>query len=503
VWKCTHCVKKQRLRLSPDNTRVITRVFVPVVAERRQRIIDRVLRLPQSEVRELLDAVMASYSHRHKDIGRVLHASYDEVKGYIPGADRLTPEQRLLLGSYFTMEYAVESAALFNPSIVEDPDQAGVEDGALRVILSLRATGEGHVSSIEFRRAIVNTEGQLTVEPTQKYVATPEYIKNAEYDKNLFGLKFIEVNMPAEAAGPDLQPLLRENEVLSAVLDRLGDPFTFEQLQAAMVAVAQECEFDTHELDHVCEQLVWLARSNYEVRFGDETEISERVIFPVSETELCGIEDARFVRFRDNGSATYYATYTAYDGYTTLSQLLETRDFRTFRVATLNGLYSQSKGMALFPRKVNGQYAMVSRVDGENLYMMYSDRIHFWYEATMLRQPERPWEFYQIGNCGSPIETDEGWLLLTHGVGPMRTYCIGVMLLDLDDPAKVIARGKQPLLVAGEDEREGYVPNVVYSCGALVHNGQLVIPYACSDFATSVATLSLSELLGALREDRV
>jgi predicted GH43/DUF377 family glycosyl hydrolase len=502
VWNCSQCVRKQRLRLSPDNTRVITRVFVPIVAERRQRIIERVLRLPQNEVHELLDAVMASYSHRHKDIGRILHASYDQVKGYIPDAAWLTPEQKLLLGSYFTMEYAVESAALFNPSIVEDPDQTGVEDGALRVILSLRATGEGHVSSIEFRHAVVKADGEMVMEPPHRFVATPEYIKNAEYDKNLFGLKFIEVNMPSEASRPDLQPLLRENAALSAVLDRLGDPFTFEQLQAAMMSVVQECEFDEREFDHVCEQLVWLARSNYEIRFGDETEISERVIFPVSETEICGIEDARFVRFEDQGAVTYYATYTAYDGTRTLSQLLETRDFKTFRVATLNGLYSQSKGMALFPRKVNGQYAMISRIDGENLYMMYSDRVHFWYEATMLRQPEQPWEFYQIGNCGSPIETEEGWLLLTHGVGPMRTYSVGVLLLDLDDPTKVIARSKQPIIVAEEDEREGYVPNVVYSCGAIVHNGQLVIPYACSDFATSVATLSLTDLLDALRANR-
>jgi predicted GH43/DUF377 family glycosyl hydrolase len=244
----------------------------------------------------------------------------------------------------------------------------------------------------------------------------------------------------------------------------------------------------------------WLAHSNYETSFRPEYPISERVIFPVSKNESGGIEDARFVRFeKDSGEATYYATYTAYNGFSILPQLIETRDFVTFNVITLNGRAVQNKGMALFPHKIGGRYAMLSRQDGENNFIMFSDHLHFWQEAKLIQEPTRPWELVQVGNCGSPLETDAGWLVLTHGVGPMRQYCISAMLLDPDNPAKIIARLEEPLLTPHEQEREGYVPNVVYSCGALIHNNELVIPYAMSDVHSGLATVDVDDLIGCMR----
>jgi predicted GH43/DUF377 family glycosyl hydrolase len=236
------------------------------------------------------------------------------------------------------------------------------------------------------------------------------------------------------------------------------------------------------------------------VDFHPDHRISERVIFPVSENESRGIEDARFVQFfNDNGKVVYYATYTAYNGVNILPQLIETKDFVKFNVLTLNGKAVQNKGMALFPRKIGRRYAMLSRQDGENNHIMFSDNIHFWQKSQIIQEPEYPWEFIQIGNCGSPLETDEGWIVLTHGVGPMRQYCIGAMLLDLERPSKIIARLDEPLLVPHKNEREGYVPNVVYSCGALIHNGELVIPYAMSDINSGIATVAVSDLLSCMR----
>jgi predicted GH43/DUF377 family glycosyl hydrolase len=286
------------------------------------------------------------------------------------------------------------------------------------------------------------------------------------------------------------------NEVTQYILEQLPTEFTFLSLQEKIDNLKDVHLFSGINQYEGVEMMQWLARSNYEITFRSDSQISERVIFPVIESESSGIEDARFVRFtNEDSTVTYYATYTAYDGVKILPQMLETKDFLTFKMITLNGKAVQNKGMALFPRLINGKYVMLSRLDGENNHIMFSGDLHFWQESKIIQTPTRPWEFIQIGNCGSPIETDAGWILLTHGVGPMRKYCIGIELLDLADPTKIIGRLEEPIIVPNEAEREGYVPNVVYTCGALIHNDELIIPYGIADSKTTIATISVPELL--------
>jgi predicted GH43/DUF377 family glycosyl hydrolase len=235
-----------------------------------------------------------------------------------------------------------------------------------------------------------------------------------------------------------------------------------------------------------------------EVGFKADEDISERVIFPVTMSQLNGIEDARFVEFDDGGPARFCATYTAYSGRAIRSELIETTDFLTFRLSPLRGAAARNKGMALFPRKLDGKYAMIGRQDNENLYLIYSDDLHAWDGGQAILKPRFPWEFVQIGNCGSPIELDEGWLLLTHGVGPVRKYSIGAVLLDKADPSRVLARTHEPLVRPEASEREGYVPNVVYTCGAMRHNNQIVLPYAVSDTFSKFATIEIAALMRAM-----
>jgi predicted GH43/DUF377 family glycosyl hydrolase len=279
----------------------------------------------------------------------------------------------------------------------------------------------------------------------------------------------------------------------------LGDLFTLDDLGQTLQNVLRSNRARQRELEPIAHTMLVLAKANYEIRFSPELNVSERIIFPSSPTETNGIEDARFVRFtHDDGRVVYYATYTAYDGRVVLPQMLETRDFLHFAVSTLNGPEVRNKGFALFPRMVNGQYAMLSRQDNENIYLMYSDMPHFWYSKQLIARPTYPWEFVQLGNCGSPIETEAGWLVLTHGVGPMRKYALGAFLLDRDDPSRVIGRLPTPLLEPNPNEREGYVPNVVYSCGAVLHGRELVIPYAMADYASTFATVRLDHVLAAM-----
>ena len=286
------------------------------------------------------------------------------------------------------------------------------------------------------------------------------------------------------------------------VLATLNDQFTLEELQRAISRAMQQSRPRQHENEPVVQGMLTLAMANYEIGYSPEQNISERVVFPSSPTEANGIEDARFVQFHDDdGSVRYYATYTAFDGKVILPQILETDDFLHFKISTLNGSEVRNKGFALFPRKVNGLYAMLSRQDNENIYLMYSDMLHFWYTKELIAKPTYSWEFVQLGNCGSPIETEAGWLVLTHGVGPMRKYAMGAFLLDLGDPSRVIGRLEVPLLEPDANEREGYVPNVVYSCGAVIHNRELIIPYAMSDYASTFATVSLDEVLNAMVRD--
>ncbi len=471
--------------ICPDKRLVITRPFRPASKTHTGNIVDRILALDEAKVKTLLKQTLNDFAHRHKDIQSILMNNYQRIAGYVKEPASLSQERKLLLGSCFTMEYSIESAALFNPSIVIYPKQNQMKKGQTRVIFSFRATGEGHISSIVFRSAIIDRDNSIFLESVTPFLGTPEIVLNATYDRELFKAKLEEMGQFSAAAG--------------AIYGHLPVSFTPEQMSQAIDTVRGSNTFPAADIDDAVFHIKWLAESNYEIFFPHGQLISERVIFPLSQNESNGVEDARFVRFvDDDGSATYYATYTAYNGREVLPQLIETKDFHHFKISTLNGPLARNKGMALFPRRINGQYAMITRSDGENLYLSYSHNIHFWYEGVKIETPENSWELVQIGNCGSPLETKKGWILLTHGVGPMRKYCIGVSLLDLKDPSKIIGRLDEPLLAPREEEREGYVPNVVYSCGSIILNGELIIPYAISDSESHVASIPVDELLEKL-----
>jgi predicted GH43/DUF377 family glycosyl hydrolase len=470
--------------LLPDRNRVLMRPFRPSTDDISRRIVARVMALSEETVVESLNRVLGGFADRHLDVEVNFRHRFDQVKIYLEPEAKPSVARQLLIGAYFTNEYAIESAALFNPSIVPHPDQTGLPDGSSRFILSLRATGEGHISSITFRTGIINRDHRITLSSTVPFVLEPERVSNIAFTKELFTHRL-------EQAGV-------QNEFCRRVLDKLHEDFTLKELHQVLIASGLTETSDAAAV-WAARGLLLLAESNFEVSFPASSQLSQRVLFPSAPSQSNGIEDARFVRFRqDDGSLTYYATYTAYDGKIILPQLLETPDFLRFKFSTLNGPGVQNKGMALFPRKIGGRYAMVSRQDDENILLMFSDNLHYWQAPKVLMVPDQPWEFIKLGNCGSPIETAAGWLVLSHGVGAMRKYCLGAFLLDLNDPSRVIGRLREPLLCPNESEREGYVPNVVYTCGALVHGEQLIIPYAMSDSATSFAAVSLADLLAAM-----
>jgi predicted GH43/DUF377 family glycosyl hydrolase len=477
-------VERTNLILRPDPARVLIRPFYPTNEQRAARVCGRVLALTESRVATLLEEVLAEFGERHLKIREFLKNRFAQISRIVSIPDKLSESRQLLLASYFTHEYSLEAAALFNPSIVPHPDQSDLADGSLRIVLSLRATGEGHISSITFRTGVVDSKGKITVNEPTRYCLEPDQAPNAAYEKNLFERK--------------LQELALTGGLSQQLLGALPDWFTLEELRSR-IGEALKQGGSGQDAETVARKILMLAQSNYEVQFAPDSRLSERVLFPVTPSQSNGIEDARFVLFQnDDGTHTYYATYTAYDGKLILPQFIETRDFLHFKFITLNGPAVQNKGMALFPRKLHGCYAMLGRQDYENIYFMSSNHLHFWHETRTVLQPEFPWEFIQLGNCGSPIETEAGWLVLSHGVGPMRKYCMGAFLLDLDEPTRVVGRTRQPLLKANENEREGYVPNVVYSCGSLLRGRRLIIPYAMSDFASTFATVKLDEVLAAM-----
>jgi len=425
-------LNRQALYLRPDPARVIVRPFKPATEPRdlnptdktrANHIVDRVLALDSEAVATQLADVLENFQGRHRNLLETFESRADVMEQALAAHGSFSNVQRQLIGAYFLHEYSFEASALFNPSIVPHPDQSGAPKGGLRFVLSLRATGEGHVSSLTFRAGTIAADGSLTVDPTARLASSPRISRRV--------------------SGPD------------------GD--------------------------HI------------ELTFNPEEELSERVIFPVTEFQSNGIEDARFVEFTDEDRKTYYATYTAFSGRAIRSELIETADFLSFRMSPLKGAASRNKGMALFPRKIDGKYAMIARQDNENLYLIYSDDLYTWDGGQAVLKPQFPWEFVQIGNCGSPIELDEGWLLLTHGVGPVRRYSIGAALLDKSDPSKVLARSREPLLRPAPSEREGYVPNVVYTCGAMRHNDMIILPYAVSDTFSNFATVKISALLQTMK----
>lgn len=478
-------IQRHSIKLNPVNKRVIIRPFIPGDAKNVKAIITRVLLLNESEVESQLSSVYRDFNKRHYDIDTLLLANYRKVQNRIEDSNQLSPSRKLLVGAFFSGEYSLESAALFNPSIIPHPDQTNAPKGGLRFIISLRATGEGHISSIEFRAGTIEPSGSIKLDKISRYVTPPEIIPDPAYHKPSFILKLKEMGLNGVFILDALRPL--------------EEHFTLSELKRSLADMRSKPHEHTAHYNRAIEFIQWLADSNYEIRFSKKLAISERIIFPVSLNEVKGIEDARFVRFvDDDGSSVYYATYTAYNGHNILPQLIRTEDFLHFKILTLNGDGVQNKGMALFPRRIDGRYAMLSRQDDENILIMFSDSPHYWSNPEVILRPEQPWESVKIGNCGSPIETEAGWLVITHGVGPMREYCIGAALLDLHEPTKVIGRLREPLIVAGPKEREGYVPNVVYSCGSMLHGDTLILPYAISDRNTVMTTIPLVQLLHAL-----
>ena len=519
-------VSRKKFIFSPDSTRVIAR-FLYLDDERSADIIRKVLAMPQNDVNIAISQLLRGYSRRHRNISKIFEKHFDRLASIFDKIEvnekDLSTSQKALIGSYFTMEYSIESAAFFNPSLVEHPDQTEIRTDEKRVIFSFRATGEGHISSVVFRSGILDRNNNLTIEPVGKMLAEADKIIRNVYNKKSFREKLDGMQDQTNIVSPIMLDNLdamhsKENVIPSAVidkpaeipvkkdiisadfiLDKLGNNFTYGELMKSLEIAIKNPDI-TEDHIKIINHMMSLASSHYEIHFSIDSAISERVIFPVSATEQRGIEDARFVKFTDDdGEITYYATYTAYDGISILPKLISTKDFYDFKILPINGEIARNKGMALFPRKINGKYAMLCRIDGVNNYIAYSDNINIWREAKILQEPKYPWELVQIGNAGSPIETEDGWLVITHAVGPMREYTLGASLYELENPEKLIGRLDTPLMVPNEFEREGYVPNVIYSCGSIVHNEDLVIPYAMSDHSSTYATINLKELLDVLK----
>ncbi len=480
-------VTRKNLKFLPDSSRVVARFFNNG-DERTGNLVKRLMTLDDDAVARELDHALREFVGRHRNISQIFLAHYENHRGLLElmelDESHLSKERKLLIGSYSTMEYSIESAAIFNPSIIEDFNQSFLAKGEQRVVISFRATGEGHLSSIVFRRGILDANNDLKMMKVRNHIDLPKIVQKKSYDKGRFVQKLREMKISKQYS--------------SVIMENLPDHFEYHQLRNSVDKVLSNGLTINKKL--ALEEMTWLVDSYYDVEFSLDSDISERVIFPISPSESKGIEDARFVRFQeDDGTEKIYATYTAYDGHTILPKLLSTEDFNTFRIMPMHGKGAQNKNFALFPKKIKSKYAVLARVDGVNNYIMYSDRNTLWNNPIKIQEPKYPWEFTQIGNCGSPLWTEEGWLIITHGVGPMRRYCIGASLFDLDDPTQEIGRLSEPLLSPLEEEREGYVPNVVYSCGSMIHNESLILPYAVSDYSSSYATVEMAELMQALK----
>ena len=476
-------VKRLPHRLTRDIGRTIAR-FHWAAPERALVLIDRITGLAPMIVEGLLADCLDDFADRYDDLPEIFSDHFNEACKRLGRSFEVTRAQKSLIGAYFTMEYAYASAAFFNPSMVQDQWSVGLEPGAARFIMSLRAVGEGHISSIVFRTGVVDADNAITIDPVPRRSRHLRIVENYTFERRRFLSKLIEAGAYSDMAGE--------------VLEHVGETFAVSDLAEAIEKSRRTLTLPG-QFDEVAHSLMWLAHSNYQIRAPEGTGLSELVIFPLSENESNGIEDMRLVLFTDDdGTRKYYGTYTAYNGSRILPQIMEIPGDMTARVHTLGGRYAVNKGLALFPRRIDGRYAMMLRYDGVNQYFATSDNIRFWNDAVLVDEPTFPWEFVQVGNCGSPIETEAGWLVLTHGVGAMRRYCIGALLLDRDDPSKRIGKLAEPLLMPLPDEREGYVPNVVYSCGGMIHNDTLIIPFGISDVETGFATVDVGELLGAL-----
>ncbi len=482
-------VTRSPLRLSADPARVITQLFVPGQEgyERQESragaVLARILALSEGDVASALEDVLTRFGGRHRDLVTNFRKHADELADRLKPDAEISDERMVLLGATFTSEYAIEGAALCNPSMVLHPDQSGTSARSARFIMSVRGIGEGHRSSIGFRTGFISGIGHPSLDERAP-LATVGTTAPSLLDAEVFRVELARLGDAGEAA--------------AYVLDALGDRFSRDALEHQLVRLQTHLSTRGRAQETIAEMEA-IAERFYHIEFPSPVAVSERVLFPSMPAEAAGMEDARFVRFTDDdGSVTYYATYTAYSGTRISQQLIETRDFQSFVSTPMVGDAAANKGLALFPRRIGGRFAALSRADRESNTITYSERPFVWTGAVPCQRSVESWEVLQLGNCGAPIETSAGWLVLTHGVGPMRTYRIGAILLDLEDPRRVIGRLREPLLSPAVDEQNGYVPNVVYSCGAIVHAETLVLPYGISDAAIGFATVPLPELLAAL-----
>ncbi|MEV1316090.1 glycoside hydrolase family 130 protein [Micromonospora arborensis] len=480
---------RQEVTLTPDPRRVIVKLFVPgevaaVVRTRARALIDRVGQLDEEETGRLLRDTFDRFGARHRDLAGTFHHHYDLVRHRAARARDLSPTSRLLVGAYFSHEYAVEAAALCNPSMVAHPDQTDLGTGQLRVAVSLRQIGEGHVSSIGFATAILGPGRQLSVADR----AGPLTVGQRS------GVRHRRDLLVAGLAEEDC-----DNEVTATVLDALPDRYDEATFERVLGNLPPDLLSRSTGLGTL-EQLRRTNAGSYATAFPADTALHQRVLWPATPAESSGMEDARFVRFVDEAGPVYRATYTAYDGRSIATRALVSHDLRRFEMTPMRGPGARNKGLALFPRTVGGRHLALCRADGETIGLTSLDGENRWQAPTPLHAPSDGWELIQVGNCGSPIETDAGWLVLTHGVGPMRRYAIGALLLDLHRPERVVARLPGALLSPDENDRDGYVPNVVYSCGAVIHDGELWLPYGAADTRVGFATVPVRALLAAMVE---
>jgi len=475
--------------IRPDPSRVVTQLFVPGRERagghesRASSVVRRILALDDDTVYRTLHDVMERFGHRHRDLKETFGQHAARIGNRLDAAAQLSDDRWLLLGATFTHEYSVESAAVCNPSMVLHPDQSSTPAGTARFIMSVRGIGEGHRSSIGFRTGTVDTNGRVSIDGAAPCPVIGS-VQPAVFQRALFQ--------------GHLRAADKDSESAAFVLDHLPETFNARALEDRLATLGAQRD-TRRDVTATVDRLRSIAERSYRVNFAQDVELSRRVLWPSIAVESHGMEDARFVRFVDSGGdITYYATYTAYDGSAICQQLASTQDFVTFDVSSLAGRVATNKGLALFPRRINGQFAALSRFDRETNAIAFSRDPHIWQDATTLQVPLQSWEVIQLGNCGSPIETPDGWLVLTHGVGPMRTYSIGALLLDLQDPTRIIGQLRDPLLAPELTEQDGYVPNVVYSCGGLLHRDTLVIPYGIADTSTGIATTSWTDLRNAL-----
>ncbi len=475
-------VKRSNIQLKANPKRVIINFLDLAIntnnTSRANRLLDSVLSIPEDELNELYKEIKTSFEFRHRNFEHYLSLNFKKVSPIIATNMVISEVRSLVIGAYFSKEYSIQSAALFNPSMVAHPNQNGLGEGEKRFVMSLRAVGEGHISSIEFRVGIVASDGTIKLDEETGFASCSEKDLNKIYNK---------------------KSILKNTTVLKdfdqSILNAFEETFTYDDYLEKVKSNAFSSFDDASQAE-----LFHILDTNYDVITEIDAPICERVIFPNAKGESMGMEDVRFVAFTENDKTQYIGTYTAYNGHKISPQLIITDDFVQFKVRSMYGAAVSDKGMALFPEKIDGKYVMIGRQGGENITMMYSDDLFIWEDYEEIMTPQNSWSYVQLGNCGSPIKTNKGWLVITHAVGPLRKYVLGAILLDLKNPSKIIKKLNKPLLSPNEEEREGYVPNVVYSCGSMAHKGNIIVPYAMSDSASTFAAINIEELLNEMDE---